>query len=406
MHLDPGGIVGETVIGDNWLWAPGMKKPWFASGGATIKLVTPDGNTVAFQKPIVGTDMGRLVGGSLFLVRVPDCIARGCHLEPIVVSEPGTPFSFELSNDGRFAIVDLWDDVERMVLFDTARATPTLLASLSSPQAFGGGVFSDDGSLVAILEYYPGGDGPNSLLVFSTGDAAPVAFAPVPEGDIGQVQFLADDSLLEIVDVQNGFEAYRVTAESAIKVASGDGHRLRLVGERYLFEPRFAWDCPPLFPPVPLVAYDITSPTRPPVTFTASVAVLLGADETLSHVAFSEYVDSTNCGGRTGTLVLASLPDGKRLATFAKIWLDQTESWLRWTSAALAEGSDALVYADNISMETLARDRSGTLHVWRDGVDNVIDERVKNFGTRSSPDTLYYTVSDGTADLVRAVPIP
>jgi hypothetical protein len=355
-------LIGETLVGDDWLWNRRLGNPWSPPGPDVKGLFpTPDGRAVEYRP--------NGFSGAIKRVYLDDCDRNGCRSQVLVELDAETSGVWRASDDGRYVALA---GGHQLILTDSTRASRTVLAEAAND--FYDMRFSRDATLLAAVE-----PGSNSLAVFSTESGARLPW-PAPPPGLWSYQFLADNSILAV-----GPQTFRVSA-AAITDVTGEARLaaqpgFELFGERYFF----AGPGTGVIGPFPLLAWDITAAGSPPVTF-SDAGILPEVDDALTRVTFIEET-------APNALALSSLPDGARLATLPiRTTFSDYQSWLRRERSFVA-GSTALLHMGTDDM----------LRLWRNDVETVVAKNVETFGTRSSPDNVYYEDSSGT---IRRLPLP
>jgi len=401
----PPRLVGQTVIGNSWIWAPGFDTVWNLPAGPGWSVigggvrVSPDGRTLLYYRetkrrsPTANRGLaGGLTGssGALELVRVDQCTNGNCSPETLLtgiregdfVTAPNVRFFASKTEDG-FVLLDIATGRSTTVRSptpahraDTMRFSPdssTLLVHWQESPT--GSCFEprkDPYDFSSCRAEWHRETRAAKLYSATTGLVVPWPALEdlVPAG----VSFFDDDTLTVVVDRDDGYTAFRVTPLEAVEIARPKSGYIRgdiTVGIHDFLNPLFSWN--PIAPGVPQVArreYDGEN-----------------RDDALDLIVSAEESVRSRHATR---LVLARLSDGKQLHAFETC----VSSWAPYDGgrvSKLEKSTGALVYLEKNCGEP------GRLYVWRDGVATLVAENVNNFQSRSSPDTLYFSVTRQSA---------
>ena len=379
------GRVGSTLFLhglDEEIWVPALAEPWPLGRGVENLSASCDGRTLIYWRS--RSVEGIAMPGDLMLLSTDDCSAAGC--QPRVLASDVKLSLPVVSWDGRHAAITVPGDghTELRVLDLTAHKAAVVLDT-PAPQYFDFPVVSPTGQRVAVVLRNSPLAVPATLLhlkVFDTASGAEVPWAEPTTSWLPELRFLDEQTLLATTEDQGAWKVYLV-GTSAVALLSTTT-QLPFVGPEakgYLIEQMFAAS----FARSEVRILDSSNPGSA-TELTSVGAGGISLDGQLQRVAFFENQDPQTF---QATLVVASFPDGQRLASFDGV-PDGLEgaSWLG-SAAGFAQGGESLLFLDGVA----PLGQGGRLHAFRDGVDQILAEGVSDFRTRSSPGTVYYTQS-------------
>jgi hypothetical protein len=417
----PPRLVGQTVIGNSWIWAPGFESVWYLPAGPGWSVngggvrVSPDGRTLLYYRETDRSSATANRGladrlsssrGALELVRVDQCTKGHCSPETLLTGiREG---DFITASDVRFVASKTEDGV---VLLDVAAGRSITVRSPTPAHRADTVRFSPDSSTLLVhWQESPkvSCDEPRkdpydfsscrveshretrAVKLYSATTGLVVPWPAVEELVPVGVSFFDDDTLTVLVDRDEGYTVFRVTPFDAVEIARPKRGYVRgdwTVGIWEFLDPLFSWDA-------------IACESRRVVPREVDVEY---RDDALDLIVFA---DESARSRNSTRMVLARLSDGKEFHKF-ETCIAAWAPYDRGRVSKLEKGTGALVYLEKNCGEP------GRLYVWRDGVATLVADGVNNFQSRSSPDTLYFSATRQSARSqrfpmgeIRSVPLP